>query len=70
MQNGECQAINGFIYWGYFAKIHYMSSRVMVAWLKIKGIIKTKIGNSLKLNARLHVVIERGYKDEHRFDGP
>jgi hypothetical protein len=55
---------------GYFAKMNYMSLRIAVASLKIKGIIKREIGNSLQLNARLHVVIERGHKDEYRLYGP
>jgi hypothetical protein len=70
MQIWECQAINGFVCWGYFAKINFKSPRIVVAWLKIKGVIKREIGNSLKLNARLHVLIKRGHKDEFRFDGP
>jgi hypothetical protein len=69
MQIGECQAINGFIYWGYFATINFMSPRIVVAWLKIKGNIKREIVNSLKLNARLHVVIKRGHKDEYKIYG-
>jgi hypothetical protein len=47
MQLGECQATIGFIYWGYFAKINFMFPRIVVAWLKIKGIIRKEIGNSL-----------------------
>jgi hypothetical protein len=47
-----------------------MSPRIMVAWLKIKGIIQREIGNSLKLNARLHMDIERGHKDEYKVYGP
>jgi hypothetical protein len=42
----------------------------MVAWLKYKWIIKEKLVIIFKLNARIYVGIERGYKDEYRFDGP
>jgi hypothetical protein len=31
----------------------------------MKEVIKREIGNSLKLNARLHKVIERRHKDEY-----
>jgi hypothetical protein len=38
--------------------------------LKYKWITKREIDNFLKINARLHVVTEKGYKDEYRFDVP
>jgi hypothetical protein len=46
MQIGDCQA-NEFMYWGYFTKINLMSPKVVVAWLKTKGIIKRDIVDSL-----------------------
>jgi uncharacterized protein YfaT (DUF1175 family) len=70
MQISECQAMNGFIYWGYFSKINFMFPKFDVAWLKIKGIMKREIGNSIQLNARLHMIIEKGHKGEYKVYGP
>jgi hypothetical protein len=50
--------------WGYFTNINSSSSINMVACLKCKWIIKEELVILSKLSAMLHVVIERGHKDE------
>jgi hypothetical protein len=42
---------------------------VVVFLLKIKWIINEKLVILSKINARLHVVIAKWYKDEYIFDG-
>jgi hypothetical protein len=59
MQRDKCQATNEDKYWGYFAKINFMSPKIVVDSLKIKGIIKEKLVILSKLSARLHVVIAK-----------
>jgi hypothetical protein len=44
MHIGKCQAISGFIFWGCFVKMNYMSPTKVVAGLKIKrGSYKEKL---------------------------
>jgi hypothetical protein len=55
---------------GVFCKDKFHVSKDCGSWVKYKRIIKREMGNSLRLNAELHVVIERGHKDESRAYGP
>jgi hypothetical protein len=55
---------------GIFCKYKFLVSKDCGSLDKNKRIIKREISNSFKLNARFHVVIERGHKYEYRAYGP
>ena len=54
----------------YFEKVNSLSPINMVAWLNYKNHRKRRMVILSKLNASLHVINERGHKDEYRFYGP
>jgi hypothetical protein len=68
--SGKYEATKEDKYWRYLEKVNSWSLVNMVAWVKYKDHKKDKMVVLSKLNARLHVVIDRGHKDECRLYGP